>query len=277
MRSSIKNKRKIFQNKFCLTVIVLSMISLNIAYAESLKVCYEASLLFKVGESCIEYQLSEGDILKLESKQHTTGIVDAASHLEQRVTADIALNPLVSRYLYFYEKNKRKSMTHHYMFQERLIYSGNSFRYKDHRYKNARKTFDKEGVLDPAAAVMYFQLNMNAGEGSLKTFFEGKYIDITYSEEGHEEITFNGEKYGCSVIDFVVPVSTSSLVTPTGVWRIYIDDETGIIMRLELKFPLGSAKLKPVLITGNREILKKYIARPSKTGLINVVESTVRD
>ncbi len=54
-----------------------------------------------------------------------------------------------------------------------------------------------------------------------------------------------------------------NLVTPTGVWRIYIDEQTGIIMRLELKFPLGgNAKLTPpVAISGDRYLLKNYISK----------------
>ncbi len=76
-----------------------------------------------------------------------------------------------------------------------------------------------------------------------------------------KDIEFEGVIHRCRVIDFKVPVSTSSLVTPTGVWRIYIDEQTGIIMRLELKFPLGNAKLTPVAISGDRYLLKNYISK----------------
>jgi len=235
------------------------LFSFATASAEKLKVCYEASLLFKIGESCISYNVTDDNMLKIESSQHTTGIVDMAHHMEQKVTADISLIPFKSIYLFFYEKSTRKSMTHHYFFKDKLLYSGNSFRYKDNKYKSKKKEYAKDGVLDPAAAVMYVQLyELAKNDGELRTFFEGKYIDITYSKAGRKEIKFDGEKYVCRVVDFKVPVATSSLVSPTGVWRIYIDEDTGIIMRLELKFPLGNAKLKTVSISGNRDILKKY-------------------
>lgn len=229
-------------------------------YADTLKVCYDASFIFKVGESCISYRISGADRLNVYSSQHTTGLIDIAHPLEQQVSADILLNPLSSGYLFFYEKNEHKSMTHHYYYKENLVYTGNSFRFRDSRYRSSRREFDKSGVLDPAAAVLFIQLNtLREGQGELRSFFEGKYVDITYENKGYDEIDFEGEKHRCRVVDFKVPVSTSSLITPTGVWRIFVDDETGIIMRLELKFPLGHAKLVPVSITGDRGIFRSYI------------------
>jgi len=230
------------------------------AKAEPLKVCYEASLLFKIGESCIEYNI-EGDLLRMKSSQHTTGLIDMAHHMEQRTAADISLSPFKSIYMYFYEKSTRKSMTHLYFYRDKLLYSGNTFRYKDSRYKSFKEEFENEDVLDPAAAVMFVQLNDLDEEGVLKTFFDGKYIDITYKKAGEENVRFDGDDYLCKVVEFQVPVKTSSLVTPTGVWRIYIDKATGVIMRLELQFPLGNAKLKTVSISGDRDLLKSYIGR----------------
>jgi hypothetical protein len=257
MPKSIRKERIILKIKLLIPVLLITAVYAN---AEPLKICYEASLLFKIGESCIEYNV-EDDILRMKSSQNTTGLIDIAHHMEQRTAADISLSPFKSIYMYFYEKSDRKSMTHLYFYKEKLLYSGNTFRYKDSRYKSFKKEFDMEGVLDPAAVVMFVQLYDLEEEGILKTFFDGKYIDITYKKAGEKDIRFDGEDYPCKVVEFQVPVKTSSLVTPTGVWRIYIDKETGVIMRLELQFPLGNAKLKTVSITGDRDLLKSYIGK----------------
>jgi len=245
-------------------VILLFLISFFVlpVYSGSLKVCYEASLFIKVGESCIAYNVNNSDILKMKSSQYTTGLVDMVHRLEQEVKAEMSLRPFESIYLFFYEKNNRKTFTHHYFFNEMITYAGNSFRYKDSRYKSSRKKFKREGVYDPAAAVIFIQLNdLTEEEGRITSFFEGKYVDITYRSAGRGSVEFEGWKHNCRIIDFKVPVSTSSLVTPSGVWRIYIDEVTGIIMRLELQFPLGRAKLTPTSISGDRELLRKYMAK----------------
>lgn len=248
-------------SKINLFVAALLCIFVNSSlYAAPLKVCYEASLFFKIGESCIEYRVEDG-ILKMESNQYTTGLIDLAHHLEQRTVADISLSPFKSIYLFFYEKNTRKSMTHHYFYSDKLVYSGNSYKYKNGKYKNTKKEYASDGVMDPAAAVMYIQLFDIAEEGVLKTFFEGKYIDISYKKAGEETVRFDGADHLCEVVEFKVPVKTSSLVTPTGVWRIYIDKDTGVIMRLELAFPLGNAKLKTVSISGDTDLLKMYMGK----------------
>lgn len=254
------NSRKRIWVSFLFTALLITVP----AYAESLKVCYDASFIFKIGESCISYELVKDNVLRLESAQHTTGLIDLAHHIEQKVTAEMRLDPVSSLYLFFYEKNTRKSMTHHYFFSDKITYAGNSFRFKDSRYRNTRKDFERRDVLDPSAAVMFVQLNdLTKPEGAVTSFFEGKYINITYKKAGYEDIEFKGEKFRCRMMDFKVPASTSSVVTPTGVWRVYVDERTGMIMRLELKFPLGNARLTPVSITGDRDILRRYISAGS--------------
>ena len=256
----MRNKRRIWNPRFLL-VFYLLLLSARVD-AEELSVCYDASFLFKIGESCISYEIKDDNVLLVESNQQTTGVLDMFHHIEQKVSAEVSLRPFESIYLFFYEKNEHKTMTHHYFFNDKIKYSSNSYRYKNKRYKTAKKVFDKKNVLDPTAAVMYIQLqDLPSGKGKLTSFFEGKYVDISYKQVGQKAIEFNEEKFRCRVIDFKIPVGTSSVVTPTGVWRIYIDEKTGIILRLELKFPLGHAKLTPVSITGDRDLLKNYITK----------------
>jgi len=259
----MKSRKRIWKNKnFKLACLSLMLFLLApISHADGLEVCYEASFIFKIGESCISYEIDD-DTLKIESSQHTTGIVDLAHHIEQKVSSEVSMNPFGSQYLFFYEKNEHKTMTHHYFFKDKIYYSSNSYRYKNKKYKNAKKVFEKKDVLDPTAAVIYMQLHdLMQEEGKLTSFFEGKYVDITYKNDGYEDVSFEGRLYRCRRIEFKVPVSTSSLVTPTGSWKIFIDESTGVIMGLELKFPLGRAKLKPVRITGDKELFQKYMSK----------------
>ena len=251
------NRRKrIFHS----TLFILLFLSASCSHAESLKVCYEADFLIKIGESCVTYDTGSDGVLQFKSVQHTTGIIDVAHHIEQKVMAQLRIDPVASIYLFFYEKNSAKSLTHHYFYKNSMVgYSSNSFRFKDKVYKSVKKDFGAKGVLDPVAAVLSAQLH-HVSKGEMTSFFEGKYIDITYKDAGRADVEFEGLKYRCRKVDFKIPVSTSSVVTPTGVWRVYIDEKTGMIMRLELKFPLGSAKLIPVSITGDKDIFRKYIS-----------------
>ncbi|PLX68030.1 MAG: hypothetical protein C0603_07930 [Denitrovibrio sp.] len=254
------NKRKNWSLSLLYFALLLSFSASG--HSGELTVCYDASFLFKIGESCITYKITDDNAMTVESRQQTTGMIDLLHHLEQKVSAEVSLKPFESKYLFFYEKNEHKTITHHYFFDKQIKYTSNSYRYKNKRYKSKNKLFDRKDVLDPTAAVLFIQLqDLPSVEGKLTSFFEGKYVDITYNQIGQKDISFEGDIFRCSVIDFKVPVSTSSLVTPTGVWRIYIDEQTGVIMRLELKFPLGSARLKPVSISGDRALFKKYISK----------------
>jgi len=229
--------------------------------AGTLRVCYDAYFFLKMGESCISYSIND-NILSIESAQHTTGLVDLAHHMEQKVSSEIILRPLASKYLFFYEKSSRKTMTHHYFYEDKIKFSGNTYKYKSGKYKSSTEYFDRSFTMDPTLAVLYMQLyDHKKKNGTIKSFFDGKYIKIEYHKKHDENIEYGGEMFRCRVIDFTVPVKTSSLVTPTGVWRIYIDKPTGIIMGLELMFPLGKARLKPVSIEGDRSLFQRFRAK----------------
>lgn len=122
-------------------ILLIFLIFSSIAHAGELKVCYDASFLFKIGESCISYKLSDDHVLNVESEQETTGIIDLMHRIEQKVSSEVSLRPFESLYLFFYEKNEHKTMTHHYYFNEKIKYTSNSYRFKKNkRYKTAKKS-----------------------------------------------------------------------------------------------------------------------------------------
>lgn len=240
-------------------VLFFLFITTSVYAFEALKVCYDASFLFKVGESCIEYQIDQNGDLQVQSHQYTTGTMAGLYPLEQKVVAYLSPDRLSSKSLFFFEKNKWKTLTHHYSFSEQVEYTIQKFKHENQKvsHKNGKKS--SEGCYDPTGAVLYVQGMDDSKTGDIKAFFEGKHFPVSYRFKKNKNVEVNGEDKNCRVVDFKIPLKSSSMISPSGKWRLFIDEETRIIMRLELLFPLGKAVLKVTSITGDKMLLRKVI------------------
>lgn len=234
------------------------IIATNI-HANKLTVCYDASFMFKVGESCITYEKDKNKNLVVSSRQYTTGTMKSLYPLEQTVIAYLTPSPLKSKSLFFYEKNKWKTLTHHYSYGEEIQYLIQKVHVKDNKVSTKKGNIVNYNFFDPTAAVLHVQMANNNKDGKLQTFFEGKNFPTSYKSNGYKEIELNDKKINCRIIDFKLPLKSSSMISPSGKWRLFIDKETGIIIKLELLFGLGKAVLTAKSIEGNPDFLKSNI------------------
>ncbi|MFN3471084.1 MAG: DUF3108 domain-containing protein, partial [Aquificaceae bacterium] len=51
-------------------------------------------------------------------------------------------------------------------------------------------------------------------------------------------------------------IETKGLLKPKGLWYLWIDEETNIPVRMELKFVIGSASARIERIEGDKNLLK---------------------
>ena len=84
---------------------------------------------------------------------------------------------------------------------------------------------------------------------------------MPYSEKGIEVVETPLGEFKARKIEVYPNIETKGLLKPKGLWYLWIDEETNVPVRMDLKFVIGSASARLERIEGDRYLLKRVLKR----------------
>ncbi|WP_022849994.1 DUF3108 domain-containing protein [Limisalsivibrio acetivorans] len=248
-----------------LLLLILLGIMLNPlnAKASDLEVCYEISLFFKLGESCIQYRQLEDGKLEASSTTYTVPPISKIVPFREVGKALIEVYPVRTVKMDLLSENDKYSYSHSYKFLDKGIdYVIQKRHTETGKLKSIKKNFfGKKGFLDPYGATLSLIFNRSEEQQIVKLFLDSKPIILPYRLDGEGTVFLGKETFDCEKVRFKPDYETDKKLQPKGTWHFWIDKSTHILMRMDIGFTIGSARMEVISIKGDRNILKRIYER----------------
>lgn len=242
--------------------VLLSLFSLS--FSQELKVCYRAYLFFlPVAETCITYK-QENNNLKTESFVRTINVGKLVKRVYNRGGATIILPDLKPKHFVYYQEEGEFKRYQEYSFNNHRI-RVREIKYiklSDEVEKKEEKEYEYRGFVDPyTAGLILYRDSSKVGQGMVKMFYDDKEYFLPYSVKGIEMVETPLGEFKTRKIEVYPNIETKGLLKPKGLWYLWIDEETNMPVRMELKFVIGSASARVERIEGDRYLLKRLLER----------------
>jgi len=245
-----------------ITAVVILFTALS-ASASSLKICYEARFIFKLGVSCISYETLENGIMHVKSEAKTVPPVSAFKKFTQEAQAFVYSSPLKSKTSFLVEKGASYTTTHDYIYEkDNVKFTVEKTKKKSGEIKKTKKgEYNEEDLFDPFAATLKIQFeSADKKNGTVKIFFEGKKYNVPYTRTGRETINIKGITYNTRHIYLEPRVITDGKLKPKGKWYFWVDEKTNMLVRMEVGLSIGRVKMIPFQIYGDKNLLTENIS-----------------
>lgn len=242
-----------------LSVIVVCALASE-AFSSSLEACYNAFYIFRVGETCITYRLAADDRLEVESFARTTGLVDSVRRFEERSQSVLAIHPLKPLVYTQQQSNRRGTRVHDYTFHDEGIDYAIVRYHSDGRVRsNNVGTFEESGFHDPYSLSLSLQLTRQE-RGELPLFFGGEAGSVEFRYRGRDTIEAAGQTFRTRRLDITPKAEDEDgALSPQGSWRFWIDEKTGLLVRMRISVAVGSATVTISSLKGDMDLLQRII------------------
>jgi hypothetical protein len=240
--------------------VLLGLAGLSIS--QELKACYRAYLLFlPVAETCITYR-QENNNLKINSNVRTINVGKVVKRVYNRGGAVIELPELKPKHFVYYQEEGEFKRYQEYRFGNGRI-KVTEIKYvklSDEVEKKEEKEYEYRGFVDPytASLILYRDSSVNPA-GTIKMFYDDKEYWLPYSVVGRERLETPIGSFNTRKLEVHPNIETKGLLKPKGVWYLWIDEETEVPVRMELKFLIGSATARLERLEGNKDLLKNLL------------------
>ncbi len=245
---------------FKVLAVLLGLVSLSAS--SELKACYKAYLLFlPVAETCITYR-QENSILKVNSYVRTINVGKLVKRVYNTGGAEIDLpNLSPKRFVYYQEEGEFKR------YQE-YIFGKGKIRVAEVKYvklsdqveKKEEKEYEYKGFVDPyTASLLLYRDSARVERGTVKMFYDDKEYWLPYSVIGRERVDTPAGSFITRKLEVYPNIETKGLLKPKGTWYLWIDEETNVPVKMELKFVIGSASARLESIEGDKTLLRNLL------------------
>lgn len=231
-------------------------------HASKLKICYEAKYLIKLGESCIKYEMLSENVLHIKSEVHTTGFVRALHELDLTGQSFINLTDFSPTRMSMREKTSKYLLENEYIFDGKIHFTQYKTKFKNDVRKKRKDGFfeNRKNLLEPFSASAAIQTDGGA-IGNVEAFYEGDTINIPYSLTGYGYVYVQDKRYLARIIELSPLINkNSSKLKPKGKWSLYVHEETGMLLRIEVEFSIGKVVLNATSVTGDTHILADNVS-----------------
>lgn len=235
----------------------------EIALASELKACYRAYLFYMpAAETCITYRL-EGKNLRVSSFVRTVNVGKLVKRVYNRGSATVGLPELEPRYFSYYQEEGDFKRYQEYRFEEGKI-KVLEIKYvelTDKIERREEKEYRYRGFVDPyTASLMLYRDSARTDKGTVKMFYDDKEYWIPYSVVGRERVETPAGSFLARKLEVYPNIETKGLLKPKGKWYLWIDEESNLPVRMDLKFVIGSAYARLEKIEGDINLLKTILA-----------------
>lgn len=234
------------------------------SFAKDLTACYRAYYLFlPVAQTCITYTIEEKNVYT-KSWAKTVNVGKVAKRVnnkgESHMTLEGDLRPKLFRYQQEEGLFKRDQ---EYRFEKGKIYV-TEIKYVDLSNQIEQKT---EGVYayqnspDPyMASLILLKESIDKESGFVSMFYDEKYYKIPFKVIKKEEVLqTNTGTFRTRIVEVQPNIHTKGLLKPTGNWRLWIDNDTNLLVKMQLSFVIGSVTARLEEIKGDRSTVNQII------------------
>lgn len=235
----------------------------SLSFSQELKACYRAYLFFfPVAETCITYK-QENNHLKTESFVRTINIGKLVKRVYNRGGATINLPDIKPKHFVYYQEEGEFKRYQEYIFNHKIRVKEIKYvKLSDEIEKKEEKEYEYRGFVDPyTASLILYKDSSKINQGTVKMFYDDKEYLLPYSVKGTEIIETPSGKFKARKVEVYPNIETKGLLKPKGLWYLWIDEETNVPVRMELKFVIGSASARLEKIEGDRYLLKRVLKR----------------
>ncbi|MCS6998992.1 MAG: DUF3108 domain-containing protein [Aquificaceae bacterium] len=235
---------------------------LSFSSAGELKACYRAYLVFlPVAETCIDYK-RETHLLRMESFVRTINVGKVVKRVYNKGGARIDLPEIRPRYFFYHQEEGEFKRYQEYRFENGKI------KVKEVQYvklseeveRKEEKEYEYKGFVDPyTASLLLYKDSARVEQGTVKMFYDDKEYWLPYSVKGRERVETPVGIFTTRKIEIHPNVETKGLLKPKGVWHLWVDEETNLPVKMELRFVVGSASARLEKLEGDRKLLQNFM------------------
>ncbi len=231
--------------------------------AQELKACYKAYLLFlPVAETCITYK-QQNNNLKVESFVRTINVGKLVKRVYNRGGAEIELPELSPRRFVYYQEEGEFKRYQEYIFGNGKIKT-TEIKYvklSEQIEKKEEKEYNYKGFVDPyTASLILYRDSASVDKGTVKMFYDDKEYWLPYGVIGRGKMDTPAGSFITRKIEVHPNIETKGLLKPRGTWYLWIDEETNLPVRMELKFVIGSASARLEKVEGDKNLLRNVLS-----------------
>lgn len=202
-------------------------------------------LIFKVGESCIEYK-EDGDNINVTSFMRTVNIGSLARRVEDKGEAIIDKKGLKPISFKFHQEEGRFKRYQEYQFLEGKIFV-REIKFKkltDNIEKDEKKVYVSKEYGDPYTVALHLFTNVASNrKGVLKLFYDDKFYNIPYTVLKEETISVSSTKYDTYKVLVKPYIQGRGLLKPKGDWILWIDKSSRMPVKMSVGFIIGSVNV----------------------------------
>ncbi|MCX8164730.1 MAG: DUF3108 domain-containing protein [Aquificaceae bacterium] len=244
------------------TTLAILLALLSLSFAGELKACYRAYLLFlPVAETCISYK-RETNLLKASSFVRTINVGKLVKRVYNKGSATVELPELRPKHFVYYQEEGEFKRYQEYNFGNGRIKTTEIHYVKlsnDVERKEERE-YEYKGFVDPyTASLLLYRDSARLEQGTIKMFYDDKEYLLPYGVKGRERLETPAGNFITRKVEVYPNIETKGLLKPKGVWYLWIDEETHIPVRMELKFVIGSAIAKLEKLEGDTRMLENLL------------------
>ncbi|MCS7262512.1 MAG: DUF3108 domain-containing protein [Aquificaceae bacterium] len=232
------------------------------SFGEELKACYRAYFAFvPVAETCIGYR-REANLLKVESFARTVGTGKLVKRVYNKGGAVIELPELKpKRFFYHQEEGEFKRYQEYTFVNDRIrVVEVHFVSLSQEVERREEKEYEYRGFVDPyTASLMLYKESAKAEQGTIKMFYDDKEYQLPYRVKGKEKVETPAGNFLTRKVDVQPNIETKGLLRPRGTWRLWLDEETNIPVKMELKFVIGSATARLESMQGDKNLMENLL------------------
>ncbi len=234
-----------------------------LSFSQELKACYRAYLfLLPVAETCITYK-QQNNHLKVESFVKTINVGRLVKRVYNRGGAEVEVPELSPRHFTYYQEEGEFKRYQEYTFGNGKIkvLEIKYVKLSDQVEKKEEKEYSYKGFVDPyTASLILYRESAKVEKGTVKMFYDDKEYWLPYSLVGRERIDTPAGSFTARRVEVYPNIETKGLLKPKGIWYLWIDEDTNLPVRMELKFVIGSASARLERIEGDKYLLRSILS-----------------
>lgn len=228
-------------------------------FSKYLELCYKVYFAFlEVGESCIKYDISQGNTIEVSSVSRTTKIGKLVKKINNVGYCLIDKNSLTPKLFRYLQQEFGFFRSQEYLFEGDDKIFVKIVKYYDPKMKQIKEkeefVYNRIDELEPYSAALFISKNSNTS-GTVRIFYERKSHSINYSFKLTEVVDTDVGTFEANVVEIKPEVETSGVLKPKGGWLAWFDSKTYIPLKMKVDFTIGSVVMEIKKLSGYKDLL----------------------
>jgi len=233
-----------------------------LAFSKELTACYKAYYLFiPVAQTCITYAVEDTNVYA-KSWVRTINVGKLVKRVYNNGESHMKVNGHLKPGLFKYHQEEGLFKRYQeYKFENGKIYVKeiNYVDLTDQIEKVSENVYTYQNSPDPyMASLILFKESQSKTSGSISMFYDDKFYKIPYKLINNDEpLDTKVGTFRTRLVEVQPNIRTKGLLRPKGNWKLWIDKDSNLPLRMQLSFVIGSVTAQLEEIRGDRAVLKE--------------------